>query len=60
MFSLYYKKNNNRLLFDYLEENGFQNPQNYFPLLGNFFQLDTNNFNKINLNQNYSIKMIKQ
>ena len=60
MFSLYYKKNNNKLLFDYLEENGFQNPQNYFPLLGNFFQLDENNFNKINLNQNYSIKMIKE
>ena len=60
MFSLYYKKNNNKELFDYLEENGFQNPQNYFPLLGNFFQLDTNNFNKINLNQNYSIKMIKE
>ncbi len=60
MFSLYYKKNNNKELFEYLEENGFQNPQNYFPLMSNFFQLDTNNFNKINLNQHYSIKMIKE
>jgi len=59
MFSLYYKKNNNKQLFDYLEENGFQHPQNYFPLLSKFFQLETNNFNKINLNQHYSIKMIK-
>ena len=51
MFSLYYKKNNNKQLFDYLEETGFQNPQNFFPLLSNFFQLDENNCNKINLNQ---------
>jgi len=60
MFSLYYKKNNNNKLFEYLEENGFQNPQNYFPLMSNFFQLDTANFNKINLNQHYSIKMIQE
>ena len=60
MFSLYYKKNNNKQLFDYLEETGFQNPQNFFPLLSNFFQLDENNCNKINLNQKYSIKMIKE
>ena len=60
MFSLYYKKNNNKQLFDYLEETGFQNPQNFFPLLSNFFQLDENNCNKINLNQKFSIKMIKE
>ena len=59
MFTLYYKKNNNKSLFEYLEENGFQNVQNYFPLLSNFFQLDENNCNKINLNQIYSINTIE-
>ena len=60
MFSIYYKKNNNKQLFDYLEETGFQNPQNFFPLLSNFFQLDENNCNKINLNQKNTIKLIKK
>ena len=53
MFTLYYKKNNNKELFEYLEENGFQNVQNYFPLFSNFFNLDENNYKKINLNQKY-------
>ena len=59
MFTLYYKKNNNKSLFEYLEENGFQNVQNYFPLLSHFFQLDENNCNKINLNQIYSINTVE-
>jgi len=60
MFTLFYKKNNNDILFKHLEENGFQNVQNYFPLLSNFFQLEDNNFNKINLNQKYSINSIHE
>ena len=60
MFTLFYKKNYNENLFKHLEENGFQNVQNYFPLLSNFFKLEDNNFNKINLNQKYSIKSIHE
>ena len=59
MFTLFYKKNNNGKLFEHLEENGFQNVQNYFPLLSNFFKLEDNNYNKINLNQKYSINLIQ-
>ena len=59
MFSLYYKKNNNHNIFEYLEKNDFKSIQNYFPLLSNFFNLDETNYNKINLNQKYSIKEIK-
>ena len=39
MFSLYYKKNNNKQLFDYLEETGFQNPQNFFSPFVKFFSV---------------------
>ena len=60
MFTLFYKKNNNEILFKHLEESGFQNIQNYFPLLSNFFQLEDNNFNKINLNQKYSVNSIHE
>ena len=60
MFSLFYKKNNNTSVFEYLEKNDFKSIQNYFPLLDNFFNLDENNYNKINLNHKFSIKNIKQ
>ena len=60
MFTLFYKKNNNDILFEHLEENGFQNVQNYFPLLSNFFKLEDNNYNKINLNPKYSINLIQE
>ena len=58
MFDLFYKKNKNGQLFSYLEENGFRNIQNFVPIYQNFFSLDSNNFNSINLNQKYSIKEI--
>ena len=58
MFDLFYKKNKNGQLFSYLEENGFRNIQNFVPIYQNFFSLDNNNFNSINLNQKYSIKEI--
>ena len=40
MFELFYKKNNNSDLFEYLEKNGFSNIQNYIPLYSKFFSLD--------------------
>ena len=44
MFELFYKKNNNSSLFEYLEKNGFSNVQNYIPLYSKFFNLDEKNF----------------
>jgi hypothetical protein len=58
MFDLFYKKNDNSTLFNYLVKNGFSNPQNYIPIYSRFFDLDHNNFNKINLNNRYSINEI--
>ena len=58
MFELFYKKNNNSSLFEYLEKNGFSNIQNYIPLYSKFFNLDEKNFNNINLNNRYSINSI--
>lgn len=58
MFDLFYKKNRNDQLFSYLEENGFSNIQNFVPIYQNFFSLDNNNFNSINLNHKYRIKEI--
>lgn len=58
MFDLFYKKNRNGQLFSYLEENGFRNIQNFVPIYQNFFSLDNNNFNSINLNHKYSITEI--
>ena len=55
MFDLFYKKNNNLALFNYLEKNGFSNIQNYIPIYSQFFNIDETNFNSINLNNKYSI-----
>ena len=33
MFSLYYKKNNNKQLFDYLEETDFKIPRIFSPFV---------------------------
>ena len=56
--SLSGKKNENTDLFNYLEENGFNNIQNYIPLYSKFFSLDERNFNNINLNNRHSITSI--
>ena len=58
MFDIFYNKNNNTALFEYLEKNGFSDIQNYIPLYSNFFSLDENNYNNINLNNRYSISNI--
>ena len=58
MFSIYYNKNNNSKLFEYLEKNDFQKVQNFVPLYLNYFNLDEKNYNSINLNQKYSIESI--
>ena len=58
MFSIYYNKNNNSNLFEYLEKNNFQKVQNFVPLYLNYFNLDEKNYNSINLNQKYRIESI--
>ena len=58
MYNIFYKKNNNQELFSYLEKNGFDKVQNYIPLYENYFSLDENNYNNINLNQKWSINKI--
>ena len=60
MFDLFYRKNNNKSLFSYLEKNGFSNIQNYIPLYSNFFDIDENNFNSINLNNRWAISNINK
>ena len=60
MFDLFYRKNNNKSLFSYLEKNGFSNIQNYIPLYSNFFDIDKNNFNSINLNNRWAISDINK
>jgi hypothetical protein len=58
MFDIFYKKNNNKGLFESLEgcENMNANSlQNYVPIYNNFFSLNEQNYNSINLNHKYNI-----
>ena len=58
---LNYKKNNNTQLFETISNNNFldiSNVQNYFPLYNNYFDLNSNNYNSINLNNNYKLETI--
>ena len=59
MFSLYYKKNNNNLLFSQFENNGFLQIQNYIPLYSEFFKLSDVTYSLINLNHKHTIYSIK-
>ena len=59
--NLNYKKYDNTLLFKNLENSTLLNiekTQNYIPLYKNFFELNENNYNSINLNNYYSLKNI--
>ena len=60
---LTYKKNNNKELFESLENEELlscEACQNYIPIYDYFFKLNENNFNNINLNQNYSLFNINE
>tara|TARA_B100001057_G_scaffold499318_1_gene609497 strand:- start:24 stop:1784 length:1761 start_codon:yes stop_codon:yes gene_type:complete len=60
MFDIHYKKNDNQALLKCFEENNFFKVQNYIPLYKNFFSLDENNFNNINLNHKNHILSFKK
>jgi hypothetical protein len=56
-----YKKNNNKQLFENFNNSDFlhiENSQNYFPLYNNFFNLNSTNYNAINLNNKYKLELI--
>ena len=55
MFKLYYKKNDNSVLFKEFASNNIKHIQNYIPLYGTFFNLQENNYQGINLNQPYYV-----
>ena len=58
MFNLYYKKNDNSNLFHNLNTLGFNNIQNYIPLYKKYFDLNNDNYNKINLNNIFNLSDI--
>ena len=61
--NLNYKKNNNEILFSNFRNKellNVDNPQNYIPLYENFFSLNENNFNSINLNNKKRITEITE
>ena len=58
---LNYRKNNNKQLFETISNNKFldiTNVQNYFPLYNKYFDLTSNNYNAINLNNSYKLENI--
>ena len=60
---LNYRKNNNKPLFEKISNNNFldiTNVQNYFPLYNNYFDLNSNNYNTINLNNSYKLEDISE
>lgn len=58
-----YKKNKNRELFTQLVDDklvNMDNLQNYIPIYSNFFNLNENNYNSINLNNNFKLNTINE
>jgi len=58
-----YKKTSNKHLFDtFANPNlvNFTSSQNYIPLYTKFFNLNSNNYNSINLNNNFSLNSITE
>lgn len=57
---LYYRKNKNNHLLKHFETMlNLEKIQNYIPIYSKFFTLNETNWNHINLNQNWNIKMIQ-
>ena len=58
---LNYRKNNNKQLFENFNSSDLldiENSQNYFPLYNTFFNLNSSNYNAINLNNKYKLEAI--
>jgi hypothetical protein len=60
MFDLYYKKNDNQLLFKKMIDMGVEKSQNYIPLYKQFFSLNQTNYKNLNLNHRFHVKDIKK
>ena len=59
MFSLYYNKQKNDILFGKsIDIVNIEDVQNYIPLYDKYFSLTSENYNSINLNHKYSIQDI--
>ena len=59
---IHYQKNDNSNLFNCFKKEdltNFETIQNYIPIYNNFFKLNSNNYNSINLNHKHSIVEIK-
>ena len=62
-FNIFYRKNKNTKLFGILEKDDvldIKQPQNYIPIYNNFFSLNDNNWNLINLNHKWAIDNINE
>ena len=60
-FDIFYRVNNNEKLFENLMDKDIANIeklQNYIPIYNNFFNLNDENYNKINLNHKWAISKI--
>ena len=60
MFNIYYKKNNNKVLFKEFKNVGIKNIQNYIPIYKHSFNLQENNYQNINLNHYYTITNVEK
>ena len=60
MFDIFYKKNDNKQLFKDFKKMEINDIQNYIPIYKKFFNLQENNYNIINLNQNFNICGVKE
>ncbi len=56
--SINYEKRKNQKLFQHLEKQGICHVQNYIPIYKNFFLLNENNYNSINLNHHQYVKEV--
>ena len=59
MFELYYKKNDNSLLFKDFDSIGIQQIQNYVPIYKRFFSLKQSNYKNLNLNHKFHLIRIE-